>query len=368
MRAMNTSWSRPVTLTLLLALGGCLGQTAKPPAPEPLPKPAAAPARKSPPPPPLDLPIVIALLEDGDFKAARTQLKRTVAADPTDLAARQLLAQLQTDPSRYFGSAHTSHTVAAGESLAGLSRRYLGHALEFVALARYNNIPRPRQLQAGQTLKIPRGYRSPLVTTGKVKPAANSASAATDGAVLERDWPPADDLDVAVLGERYRERIDALITAQRYDEAIATAADARRRQASGNWTPWLNPLEARANALLWQQRGMAQMELATVDSRQRAYDAFGEALALIPALEPARAHRQSLRRALVLDYHEAAIVQYRNQQLDGALALWDKALALDPQFAPAQGYRTRALELKRRLQNLEAGTASPDTPEPLPEK
>lgn len=363
--SIHPAWSRISTLALLLALGGCANQTAKPPAPEPPPAPVIAAAPKPPAPQPLNLPAVIALLEGGDFKAAHAQLQQAVAAEPGNLAARQLFAQLNTDPNRYFGSAHTSHTVQAGESMAGLARQYLGHPLEFVALARYNNIARPRWLEVGQTLKIPSGYRSPLAAASRVKPATSGANAAADVAVLDRDWPPAYDLDVVTVGERYRERIDALIKAQRFDEASTTVADARKRQAPGDaWTPWLNPLEARANALLWQQRGMAQLELASMDSRQRAYEAFGNALALIPTLEPARAQRQTLRQALVLDYHEAAIVQYRNQQLDAALTLWDKALALDPQFAPAQGYRTRAVELKRRLQNLEAGLAVPEPPTP----
>lgn len=353
---------------LLIALAACTRQPVKPTTPEP---PAAAPVAPAPAPeptPPLALPQIIAMLEGGEFDAARTQLKLTTAAEPGNLAARQLLIQLTAEPHRYFGSAHTSHTVEAGESLAGLARRYLGHALEFVALARYNDIAQPRLLQAGQTLRIPTGYRSPLAG-GKPKPAADAATASTEGDALERDWPPPDGLEPAVLGERYRERIDALLKAQRFDDASATVADARQRQPPGDtWAPWLNPLDTRANALLWQSRGIAQMEVATVDSRQAAFDDFGKALALIPVLEPARTHRQTLRQALVLDYHEAAIVQYRNQQLDEALTLWDKALALDPQFAPAQGYRTRALELKRRLRDLEAETPEPATPLPAVER
>lgn len=58
-------------------------------------------------------------------------------------------------------------------------------------------------------------------------------------------------------------------------------------------------------------------------------------------------------QAQVAEYHEAAIILFRNQQLDEAIALWDQVLAIAPDFAPAQGYRTRALELKRRLGDLE---------------
>ncbi|HQT43672.1 MAG TPA: tetratricopeptide repeat protein, partial [Halothiobacillus sp.] len=56
--------------------------------------------------------------------------------------------------------------------------------------------------------------------------------------------------------------------------------------------------------------------------------------------------------AKVQQYHEAALVAYRKQNLDEAIALWNKALALDPDYEPALGYRARALELKHRLHQL----------------
>ena len=91
--------------------------------------------------------------------------------------------------------------------------------------------------------------------------------------------------------------------------------------------------------------------------KEEALRAFDRALALQPGLEPARSHRRELKDRLVNEYHEAAVVHYRNQRLDEALALWDKALKLDPGFEPAQGYRARALELKRRLRELESSGA-----------
>lgn len=62
---------------------------------------------------------------------------------------------------------------------------------------------------------------------------------------------------------------------------------------------------------------------------------------------------QSMR--LVQKYHEQALIAYRRQDLDQAIALWDKALAIDPSYEPALGYRARALELKKRLDQLGGG-------------
>jgi len=58
--------------------------------------------------------------------------------------------------------------------------------------------------------------------------------------------------------------------------------------------------------------------------------------------------------ARVQKYHEAALVAYRKQDLDNAIALWNKALAIDPNYEPALGYRARAQELQRRLNQLGA--------------
>lgn len=56
--------------------------------------------------------------------------------------------------------------------------------------------------------------------------------------------------------------------------------------------------------------------------------------------------------AQVRKYHEQALLAYRRQDLDQAIALWNKALALDPTYEPALGYRARALELRKRLDQL----------------
>jgi hypothetical protein len=42
-------------------------------------------------------------------------------------------------------------------------------------------------------------------------------------------------------------------------------------------------------------------------------------------------------------------VLYRDQHLDEAIALWDRVLAIEPDFEPAVVYRARAVELKQRL-------------------
>ena len=47
------------------------------------------------------------------------------------------------------------------------------------------------------------------------------------------------------------------------------------------------------------------------------------------------------------------MTEYRKQNLDKAIDLWDRVLALDPNHELAKLYRARAVELKVRLEKLD---------------
>ena len=86
--------------------------------------------------------------------------------------------------------------------------------------------------------------------------------------------------------------------------------------------------------------------------RDDAVSRYDQALSLDPALKPANSDAAGLRTQVLNNYHERAIVLYRDQKLDQAIALWDHVLAIDPGYEAATVYRTRALELKHRLKQL----------------
>lgn len=83
--------------------------------------------------------------------------------------------------------------------------------------------------------------------------------------------------------------------------------------------------------------------------KAQALARLDQALTLDPRLKPTGADAATLRKQLLDSYHERAIVLYRDQQLDQAIALWERILAIAPDYEPAIVYRTRALELKQRL-------------------
>lgn len=92
------------------------------------------------------------------------------------------------------------------------------------------------------------------------------------------------------------------------------------------------------------------MSLLAQGHRAQALTRLDAALTLDPRLQPAPgAAAAALRKDVLAGWHQRAIVLYRDQQLDPAIALWDRVLAIDPGYEPATVYRTRALELKQRL-------------------
>ena len=95
------------------------------------------------------------------------------------------------------------------------------------------------------------------------------------------------------------------------------------------------------------------MAAAKQKNWEAAYAALSSAVAAAPGIEPATSTLATVKPKLVRQYHEQALVDFRQQNLDQAIALWDKALAIDPNYEPALGYRARALELQHRLKQLE---------------
>ncbi|WP_018141142.1 LysM peptidoglycan-binding domain-containing protein [Thioalkalivibrio sp. ALJ7] len=269
---------------------------------------------------------IIQLLQAGEYVEAEAALDRLMAVDPGHPAGRNLMSQLQADPQEALGSAYQIHTVAAGESLAQIAREHLGDASQFVILARYNELEQPSRLLVGQRLRIP------------------------EGSMATMDAPEAPDTGDAPAAA-YREAIETELEAGHYEQALALASQAQAELAvSGSGADWLQPLQREAEAGYWEQSGHAARDAG---DRSEALAAYNQALEHDPERRSVVEARDAVRKAHKEALHEEAIVRYRNQDLDTAIALWDQALELDPEFEAARGYRLRAQELLRRLDALD---------------
>jgi tetratricopeptide (TPR) repeat protein len=279
----------------------------------------------------LSLKQIVRLIEEGKHEQALAALKTFLAKDPKNQSARNLQRQLTVDPLKALGPAVSTYTVQSGDTLGGLAARFLGNAMNFIILGRYNHIKRGQDLQVGQTIKIPSVKK--LRTLPDEPQAAPSREQTVDVPEVEPDGSESS-AQVEVHA------VPAPVVSAVKPEATAPKAAVKPKSPSGN-----------TQALAAQQAGLAAMQKNRLVEAEQD---FSKALAIDPGLEPAKTRVAQVRQKLVRQYHEAALVAYRKQHLDEAIALWDKALALDPGYEPALGYRARAQELKRRLGQLNA--------------
>jgi Tfp pilus assembly protein PilF len=116
--------------------------------------------------------LALNLLERGEPDQARAELHALLEAQPANATARKLLDQIDRDPKALLGEKNFSYRVRAGESLSALAQRFLGDPLMFYALARYNGVEKPGQMEVGQTLLIPGAQRkAPAAAAGPPTPA-----------------------------------------------------------------------------------------------------------------------------------------------------------------------------------------------------
>ena len=264
-------------------------------------------------PPSLD--AILVGLQQGEYRQGRRDLTRHLRRQPDDAVARAVLQQLEADPEVLLGEESRRYVVQPGDSYSALAGRYLGDAGLFLLLARYNASANPSDLRVGEVIRLP---------------AASAGDANAEVAGDAAGVPARRSLDPAPRPSR--ETAEAL--------ALPDAPLPAVRPPDGEDGPTAETL---------QRRGLALLERGEREAALRQLEA---ALARDTSLEPAATRVPALRQALVADYHQRAILRYRNQRLDEAIALWDRVLAIDPGFEPARSNRARARELQRRLADL----------------
>ena len=115
----------------------------------------------------------IELLDRGESEEARRLLDCVIADNQRAWRAKSLLRQLDADPVSYLGARHYLYTVQSSETLSKIAGERLGDPLAFVILARYNDIPVPANLVAGQRIKVPGEEPTESSTTEDEGPAAD---------------------------------------------------------------------------------------------------------------------------------------------------------------------------------------------------
>ncbi|MCB1844869.1 MAG: LysM peptidoglycan-binding domain-containing protein [Halioglobus sp.] len=280
-------------ITLAALLQACAGQ-----APAPQPEASVAERAAYTPAPGLSdksrFRQVLVNLEAGEPAQARNELMLYLTSQPTSDVGLDLLQQIDLPANEYFPSDYRVIALEPGWSLSTVAQHYLGSVYQFHALAKYNDIPEPRKLRAGQQVRIP--------LTPHAAAVFNEIDAGV-AAPSAMDTTPADSAPETGFAEPLPELPEALPADGEFpvkQDAAAGAGDA--------------------------------------DIGAAAADAEASAVAADPEV--------------VEQLHRDALNAYRAQDLDSAIALWSEVLALDPGHQNASLYQAQAIELKRKLSSL----------------
>tara|TARA_R110000751_G_scaffold116604_2_gene216654 strand:- start:468898 stop:470097 length:1200 start_codon:yes stop_codon:yes gene_type:complete len=330
-------------------------------------------------------------LENGEDGQALAELNAYLEAVPRSNSARNLVAQISTDSSQYFPAEHFKVNLTSGASLSTLAKKYLGSALKFYALAKYNNIANPSRVNIGQEIKIP---LTQLARTQRDKDNAlalethsiDNEETALDLAMEEEAKEVEEAVDVVEdIVEETELPVDEPVLAEVIPVApIETAesafSDLQTLAENMDYAAAIEKLATLSSfgKLNKESRGLAiatyigrAKEIAETDNilaatyfekagqlnlqEENAFSAFENfkmATDLDDQNDQAMEEMLVLQKEIADKYHREASSAFRRQELDLAIQKWDMVLKVNPDHSSAKLYRAQALELKEKLNKL----------------
>jgi len=371
---MQAEMSAPMTVATVM------------PPPEMAP-PAVLPAAPPPTPPMMAVPmptpgiaarerfqLAINSLQQGDSQRAAVELRAYLAEVPNSAPARNLLTQIDTPLEMLYPAENFTVQLQANETLSSLSGIYLGDVLGFYGLARYNMIENPSRVAVGQMIRIPRtpatlaaqanraamaSMQMPMTPPAAMPAPAAPAPAAPPPVVASAPPPAAPPARPAPPRDPWVS-IRENVTAGRYDAAIKDAEAAQVRPNAAQAVVLASAYAGNARAIQMsnameaaaQAYRAGQLYLETANRPQDAIAPLELAVMLSPMDNRAQTLLTTAKTRVSEAYYRDGVAAFQRQDLDGAIAAWDRALAVDPNHKNAQLNRAQAIELKQNLQRL----------------
>ena len=308
----------------------------------------------------------IAQLSKGNAGQAKVELEAYLSQAPHSKVANNLLTQIITPTSQYFPSEFVAISLANGESLSTIAKQYLGDALQFYALAQYNNIENPGKTTIGQIVHVPLTTKAKAFVDFKINKGMDTSSTEQDHQAdsefqdLGAKEEPSENVETVMLIGLEQMRL--LLTQKQYQEAIEvyeqldsshTTNDNDMRaliaayRSSAIATTDSNPVLA---STYYQQTGNLA---ANTGDRLLALEMFNISMQLDSGNKTSAQRYTKLKSELTDTYHRDASLAYRRQELEKAIELWQKLLTIDPDHVHAINYLVQAQRLKDKLQRLE---------------
>nr|WP_256489816.1 LysM peptidoglycan-binding domain-containing protein [Pleionea sp. CnH1-48] len=297
------------------------------------------------------------MLERGQQQNARQALLKLIKQSPNNATAKRLLAQLNQSPQQRYGKSHIKYKVKAGDSFGKLAQKYLGHYLEFYGLARYNNIRDPRKLSVGQIIKIPQKQPKPT------KESLSANSSITRAQQQLNDQQPLAAIKTLIQASSlkgYQRQANKLLWSSvtlyiRNSQTVEALQTGQKKVTEffkqSSHHPFLaSNFKQAQDYFVFHYQLFQSQQAHDAGNDNEAYSHFAKAAKYSFDLP---ASSQQLQHTLCENMHRQAVLEYRSQNLEQAIALWDKILIINPQHEPARLYRAKANKLKSRLKQLD---------------
>lgn len=326
-------------------------------------------------------------LENGEDGQALAELEAYLIDVPRSNSARNLIAQITTDSSQYFPSENFIVNLTSGASLSTLAKKYLGSALKFYALAKYNNITNPSRVNIGQDIKIPltqlaktqRDLENSIEletldekseesvgldmadTISDVDDAVDMVDNIDQSLEVEPEIANIIPITPQETAESAQSDLQELIQNKDYSAAIEKVSTLKtfgkfnavsRELAIATYTGRAKEIAETDNILAatyFEQAG--QLNLVDEETFE-AFENFRMATDLDENNDQAMEVMLVLQKEISDKYHREASSAFRRQELDIAVEKWDIVLSVNPDHSSAKLYRAQALELKEKLDNI----------------
>ena len=275
-----------------------------------------------------------AALQRGAQAVARRHFLAALALDPVNRAAFEALRD-QTPEVEFL-----SHTVRAGDTLAGLAVQYYGDRALSEIIAGTNSLQPNARLTAGTVLKIPEvpgvtlnrpGSRLSVPRVTQPPAPVPPAAPAPPPAPAPREEPA----EVNPLLAEAREAMDRHDYAQALVDVDQLLASAPRNVEA--LTLKKQALYSHGKALLEQRK--YRDSLATL----------GQLAKIAPNYEDSAKLIRQMQTRLVEMHYSNGIRLYREEKLPEAIAEWKAVLEIDPQHANARKNLEQAERLLKQL-------------------
>jgi tetratricopeptide (TPR) repeat protein len=326
-------------------------------------------------------------LENGEDGQALAELEAYLIDVPRSSSAKNLVAQITTDSSDYFPSENFTVNLTSGASLSTLAKKYLGSALKFYALAKYNNITNPSRVNIGQQIKIPLTQLAQtqrdadnsleleileenneqsvgLATADKTSDAVDMVDEIAELLDVPEIEPelvevllitPAEtaestlsDLQQLTHNKDFRSAVEKVTTLRTFGKFNSVS----RELAIATYTGRAKEIADTDNILAATYYAQAG-ELNLVDEDLlTAFENFRMATDIDENNDQAMEEMLVLQKEIADKYHREASSAFRRQDLDLAIEKWDMVLSVNPDHSSAKLYRAQALDLKRKLDNI----------------